>query len=122
MYRARMLCIRAINARNRIRYLSAPSRLGFHVYFLLAQVSCLSYLALWILHHHCYWTTNMANRKAPEVVTNNKEYTDGYLAAAIGLSWRDNPYTSDSWEWLSWDAGWHKGRQFYLDEGWSVSW
>ena len=53
-----------------------------------------------------------------EPVTNNKEYTDGYLAGAIGESYRSNPHKANSFEWMSWDDGWNRGRRFYLDEGW----
>jgi hypothetical protein len=56
-----------------------------------------------------------------ETVTRNEAYTDGFVAALSGLFITANPYGRDTFEGMSWCAGWHKGRLHYLDEGWVVA-
>lgn len=57
-----------------------------------------------------------------ETVTVNNEYTDGFESGAAGCWATENPHTPDSFEWMSWVAGWTKGREYYLDEGWAYTW
>jgi len=60
----------------------------------------------------------MAN---PEVVTNNKEYTEGFIAGATGFWITKNPHIHNSFEWMSWQQGWFIGRAYYMDEGWVIA-
>lgn len=98
-----------------------PYRHGLHAYFILVQVLHVPDLALRISHPDRSRPTNMANRKTTEVVTRNEEYTTGFIAGVSGVWVTANPYVVNSFEWLSWTAGWTKGRFHYMDEGWVVS-
>jgi len=64
----------------------------------------------------------MANGKSKEVVTTNSEYTNGFVAGAAGHWFIKNPHIHNSFEWMSWTEGWIRGREYYLDEGWPMTW
>ena len=81
----------------------------------------MDHLALRISSPHGNRATNMVNRKTTEVVTNNNEYTEGFIAGATGLWITKNPHIHNSFEWMSWQQGWFIGRAYYMDEGWVIS-
>ncbi len=56
-----------------------------------------------------------------EKITRNEEFTDGFAIGAAGYWITENPHKVNSFEWMSWNAGWLKGRMYYMDEGWVVS-
>lgn len=62
----------------------------------------------------------MANRKTTEKVTENHYFNTGYKRAVMGYGYQ-NPYVAESFEWMSFMAGWLAGRKYYMDEGWAVS-
>lgn len=90
---------------------------GISVRIILDHVFCMAD-AIWILHAHSSSTTHMANRKTLEKVTANPNFVDGFIAGSKGY-WADrNPHKANSFEWISWSAGWLRGREYYMDEGW----